>query len=125
MSKICFANQVAKILNQNRTMFKKCGRGSIGRLGFKNLRPNFQLTSNYIYQNHGLTDKQTNGHGQIDSAIDSDQEYKHFIGSEKFSSNSYLLFKAPSIPCTLRVTGVYQRQQHRLISRGKYKGNEA
>jgi len=46
----------------------------------------------------------TNGHSQIDSAFNRNQEYIYFIWSETLSSTCYILFNQSSIPLNLRVT---------------------
>jgi len=40
----------------------------------------------------------TDGHGQIDSASDPDQEYIYFMGSETLPSACYILSDESSIP---------------------------
>ena len=46
----------------------------------------------------GQTDRQTDGHGYIDSAVDADQEYIYFMGSETPPSACYILLTSPLYP---------------------------
>jgi len=71
------------------------------RKNLRNLHAKSQLPSSYSFRDVSVhTDKRTDGHNQIDSASDPDQEYIYFL---------LPLTYFPTIlvyPFTLRVTGI-------------------
>lgn len=88
------------IFGGGRAVWRETNLTYFNKIGFS--MPNLVVLALKVFEILFIqTDRQTVGHGYIDSAIDADQEYMYFVGSMMLPFPCYILCKEHNIPLYL------------------------
>jgi len=89
------------------------------RRNLRNLHAESQYCSSYSFRDLSVhPDRQTDGHGKIDSASDPDQECIYFMGPKTLPSACYILSDESSIPFYSTSNGyknVYKTRKNAIV----------